>query len=97
MVSVCEIPMMICEITSVNATKLLEAAMIGCETTTLLRSHPIISSLFRRLALGIIPICDMPFWTSLFLLAHVAVLYVDVRSYHDKFRYGKITIQTYRI
>ena len=31
-----------------------EAAMIGCETTMLLRSHPIISSPFRRLALGII-------------------------------------------
>ena len=31
--------MMICEIASVNATQLVEAAMIGCETTTLLRSH----------------------------------------------------------
>ena len=50
----CEISMMICEIASVDATKLMAAAMIGCETTMLLRSHPIISSPFRRLALGII-------------------------------------------
>ena len=54
MVAVCEMSMMICEIASVNATKLMAAAMIGCETTMLLRSHPIISSPFRRLALGII-------------------------------------------
>ena len=99
MVAVCEISMMICEIASVNATKLMAAAMIGCETTMLLRSHPIISSPFRRLALGIIiyfifravpfltlwlpsrhsPISALPFWMSLFLLARVAVLDVDVR------------------
>ena len=46
--------MMICEIASVNATKLMAAAMIGFETTMLPRSHPIISSSFRRLALGIL-------------------------------------------
>ena len=73
----------------------MAAAMIGCETTMLLRSHPIISSPFRRLDLGIIiyfifieqyhflryftPIRELPFRTPLFLLARVAVLDVDVR------------------
>ena len=101
MVAVCEISIIICEIASVNATKLMAAAMIGCETTMLLRSHPIISSPFRRLDFGIIiklfyiyravrlltlwlqsrhsPIRELPFWTSLFLSARVAVLDVDVR------------------
>ena len=84
---------MICEIASVNATKLMVAAMIGCETTMLLRSHPIIAISpigFRHYHLSYIyravpfltlwlpsrhsPIRKLPFWTSLFLLAHVAVL-----------------------
>ena len=109
MVAVCEISM-IC----VNATKLMTAAMIGCETTMLLRSHRIISSPFRRLALGFIIyfifIEQCNFWrygcrvdirrfaSCRFGRRCSACCHSGCRcSYHDKFRYGTITIYAYRI
>ena len=80
--AVCEISMMICEIASVN----------GCATTMLLRSYTIIAISpigFRHYNTNIyravpfftlwLPFRVLPFWSSLFLLARVAVLDVDVR------------------
>ena len=87
LVAVCEISMMICEIASVN----------GCETTMLLRSHPIIAispigfrhyntNIYRAVPFLTLwlpsrhsPFRVLPFWSSPFLLARVAVLDVDVR------------------
>ena len=75
----------------------MEAAMIGCETTMLLRLHLIIAISpigFRHYNTNIyraVPFVTLwlpsrhslfrvlPFWTSLFLLARVAVLVVAVR------------------
>ena len=83
--------MMICEIASVNATKLMAAAMIGCEMTIVAISpigfrHYNLFYIYRAVPFLTLwlpsrhsPIREMPFWMSLILLARVAVLDVDVR------------------
>ena len=88
--------------------------MICCETTMLLRSHPIIAISpigFRHYNTNIyreVPFFDIMAAESTFAVSSAAVLVVAVlisaccrsgcrRSYLDKFRYGTITKQVYRI